>query len=60
MRGDASQFTSDACVEAAWAVVDPVLDNAEPVHEYAPGSWGPAAAKALTADDGGWHDPKVE
>lgn len=60
MRGDASQFTSDACVEAAWAVVDPVLDHAEPVHEYAPGSWGPAAAKALTADDGGWHDPKVE
>lgn len=60
MRGDASQFTSDACVEAAWAVIDPVLDNAEPVHEYAPGSWGPTAANALTADDGGWHDPQPE
>ena len=60
MRGDGSQFTSDASVEAAWAVVDPVLEHAGPVHEYAPGSWGPAAANTLTADDGGWHDPKPE
>ena len=60
MRGDSSQFTSDASVEAAWAVIDPVLDQAGPVHEYAPGSWGPAAANTLTADDGGWHDPKPE
>jgi glucose-6-phosphate 1-dehydrogenase len=60
MRGDGSQFTSDASVEAAWAVVDPVLDHTDPVHEYAPGSWGPAAANTLTADDGGWHDPKPE
>jgi glucose-6-phosphate 1-dehydrogenase len=60
MRGDGSQFTSDASVEAAWAVVDPVLEHAQPVHEYAPGSWGPAAANTLTADDGGWHDPKPE
>jgi glucose-6-phosphate 1-dehydrogenase len=60
MRGDASQFTSDASVEAAWAVIDPVLEHAGPVHEYAPGSWGPEAANRLTADDGGWHDPKPE
>lgn len=60
MRGDGSQFTSDASVEAAWAVVDPVLDHTDPVHEYAPGSWGPTAANTLTADDGGWHDPKPE
>lgn len=60
MRGDASQFTSDASVEAAWAVIDPVLGHAGPVHEYAPGSWGPEAANTLTADDGGWHDPKPE
>jgi glucose-6-phosphate 1-dehydrogenase len=58
LRGDASQFTSDACVEAAWAVVDPVLDHAAPVHEYKPGSWGPEEARAMTAHDGGWHDPK--
>ncbi|WP_130618968.1 glucose-6-phosphate dehydrogenase [Dyella amyloliquefaciens] len=60
IRGDPSLFTSDACVEAAWAVVDPVLDNAERVHAYAPGSWGPEAASAMTANHGGWHDPKAE
>jgi len=60
LRGDASQFTSDACVEAAWAVVDPILGDAAPVHEYVPGSWGPAAADALTEHDGGWRDPQPE
>jgi len=60
INGDASQFASDACVEAAWAVVEPALDDAEPVHEYDPGTWGPAAADAITAQDGGWHDPKPE
>ena len=58
--GDASLFTSDDCVEAAWRVVDPVLDGAGPVREYAQGSWGPQAADALTADDGGWRDPAPE
>jgi glucose-6-phosphate 1-dehydrogenase len=60
LRGDPSRFTSDACVEAAWAVLEPVLDNAEPVHEYAPGSWGPEAADAIASKHGGWHDPKKE
>lgn len=60
INGDASQFASDACVEAAWAVVDPALDDAEPVHEYDPGTWGPSAADAITAPDGGWHNPTPE
>lgn len=60
IRGDPSRFTSDASVEAAWAVLDPVLDNAEPVHEYAPGSWGPEAADAITVRHGGWHNPRRE
>ncbi|WP_201315152.1 glucose-6-phosphate dehydrogenase [Dyella sp. EPa41] len=60
IRGDPSRFTSDACVEAAWAVLDPVWDNAGPVHEYAPGSWGPEAADAIASRHGGWHDPKKE
>ncbi|AND67523.1 glucose 6-phosphate dehydrogenase [Dyella thiooxydans] len=57
MRGDATLFTSDASVEAAWAVVDPVLDLPEPVHTYRSGSWGPDAAAALVTDCDGWHDP---
>lgn len=57
MRGDATLFTSDASVEAAWAVVDPVLDLPEPVASYRRGSWGPEGAAALVSDGEGWHDP---
>lgn len=59
MAGDGALFTSQDAVEAAWAVVDPVLLNHSPVLPYATGSWGPAAAEALIASDGGWHNPTV-
>jgi len=57
MAGDAILFAREDGVEAAWHVVQPILDDATPVHEYAPGTWGPAEAEALTADVGGWHAP---
>jgi glucose-6-phosphate 1-dehydrogenase len=60
LRGDASLFTRDAAVEAAWRVVDPVLDLPEPVASYDSGSWGPASAREVIPDDQGWHDPKPE
>jgi glucose-6-phosphate 1-dehydrogenase len=60
IRGDASLFTRDDGVEAAWRVVDPVLHSAVPVAEYEPGSWGPAAARAIVTSEEGWHDPKPE
>jgi glucose-6-phosphate 1-dehydrogenase len=60
IRGDPSLFTRDDSVEAAWRVVDPVLGDAEPVHEYDPGTWGPAAAARIVIGDEGWHDPKQE
>lgn len=60
LRGDPSLFTRDDSVEAAWRVIDPVLRNAEPVHEYEPGSWGPSAAAGIVDSDQGWHDPKPE
>jgi glucose-6-phosphate 1-dehydrogenase len=43
-----------------WAgdVVDPVLENATPVHEYDPNTWGPTEAGRIIAGDGGWHNPK--
>jgi glucose-6-phosphate 1-dehydrogenase len=59
MHGDAMLFVRQDAVEAAWAVVEPVLDDATPVHEYEPGTWGPAEADALAADTGGWHNPQV-
>jgi glucose-6-phosphate 1-dehydrogenase len=60
MAGDGSLFTSQEAVEAAWTVVDGVLVNHPPCLPYAPGSWGPEAANALVAGDGGWQDPAPE
>lgn len=60
MAGDGALFTSQDAVEAAWAVVEPVLNDHDPVQPYPPGSWGPAAADALIAKDGAWHNPQPE
>ncbi len=60
IRGDPALFTSDESVEAAWRVIDPVLGDAEPVNEYASGTWGPAEAARIVGGDEGWHDPKPE
>ena len=60
LAGDAALFISDDAVDAAWAVVEPVLDGASPLADYEPGTWGPAAARAVVAGEEGWHDPKPE
>ena len=58
MRGDASLFARQDVVEAAWAIVEPLIAQSSPTPiEYEPGSWGPAAADRLTAEVGGWNDP---
>ena len=59
MAGDGALFTREDAVEAAWAVVDPVLRNHHRVRPYKRHSWGPKAADALIASDGGWHNPNV-
>jgi glucose-6-phosphate 1-dehydrogenase len=55
--GDATLFQRADQVEAAWAVVEPVLDAwkqkpAETLPNYAPGSAGPASADELLKRDG--------
>ena len=50
-------FASEATVEAAWRVVDPVLGDVVPLHPYARGSWGPAEAAVLLPGGGTWSDP---
>jgi glucose-6-phosphate 1-dehydrogenase len=57
LRGDQTLFAREDGIEAAWRVVDPVVGNAEPVHEYEPGTWGPAEADTIIGDDGPWHNP---
>ncbi|MDE2247211.1 MAG: glucose-6-phosphate dehydrogenase [Xanthomonadaceae bacterium] len=59
IAGDGALFTREDAVEAAWVVVDPVLQNHHPAIPYRCGSWGPRQADALIAADGGWHNPVV-
>jgi glucose-6-phosphate 1-dehydrogenase len=58
MVGDATLFARQDVVEAAWAIVDPVLGETGELIEYEPGSWGPSQADALVADVGGWNTPQ--
>jgi glucose-6-phosphate 1-dehydrogenase len=60
MAGDGTLFTREDAVEAAWTVVDPVLETHQPAIPYARGSWGPQQAEALIAADGGWQNPQPE
>ncbi len=57
MAGDGALFTREDAVEAAWAVVDPVLRKHPRALLYKKGSWGPKAADTLIAANGGWHNP---
>jgi glucose-6-phosphate 1-dehydrogenase len=58
MAGQTTLFARQDAVEAAWSIVEPVLDNVTPVHPYAAGSWGPVEAERLTGDVGGWARPQ--
>jgi glucose-6-phosphate 1-dehydrogenase len=56
MIGDGALFTREDAVEAAWAVVDPVMKNHDRVRPYKRLSWGPKEADTIIASDGGWHN----
>ena len=58
MAGDGALFTREDAVEAAWAVVEPVLRTHHRTSPYKRGSWGPKEADVLIAEDGCWHNPK--
>src|SRR5262249_23019924 len=61
LRGDQRLFARQDQVEAAWAVVDPVLAHPDPVISYERRTWGPAEAAPVTPDDSYWHDwPVIE
>jgi len=57
LEGRRLLFARQDTVEAAWRVVDPILDDAVPLHTYARGSWGPKEAELLLPDGETWHDP---
>ena len=58
MHGDGMLFVREDAVEAAWAIVEPILDSVSALHSYEAGSWGPHEADRLTRDVGGWHNPE--
>src|SRR5215216_1573535 len=57
LTGDASLFTRADEVETAWGIIDPILQSWEdssanqPLASYEPGSWGPAEADDLLAQE---------
>ena len=57
LSGDAMLFAREDEVEAAWAAVDPVLNEVTPVYQYEPGTWGPSEAFNIIHGECGWHDP---
>jgi glucose-6-phosphate 1-dehydrogenase len=57
LDGNRLPFARQDAVEAAWRVVDPVLDDVVPAHTYPRGSWGPKQADALLPDGHHWHNP---
>jgi glucose-6-phosphate 1-dehydrogenase len=60
INGDQTLFTREDAVEAAWKIVDPILDNVTPLHVYEPGTWGPPDAdEALIDGHGPWHNPQA-
>lgn len=57
VQGDAALFTRADEVEAAWSLIDPILQTWEghqtpPLASYKPGSWGPHEAENMLARDG--------
>jgi glucose-6-phosphate 1-dehydrogenase len=60
LAGDGTLFARQDGVEAAWAVVDPILNEPTPVYEYEPGTWGPSQADAIIAPYDCWNNPDGE
>lgn len=58
MKGDAMQFVREDAVEAAWGIVEPILDDVTPLYEYEPGTWGPKECDRLVDGLEGWHNPR--
>ncbi len=65
LRGDATLFDRGDTVEAAWSLLDPILEvwtaaRSAPVPEYAAGSWGPEESDHMLERDGNtWCQPEL-
>jgi len=57
LQGAGELFGRDDIVDAQWRIVEPILDDVNPVYPYEPGTWGPKEAEALIGADGPWRAP---
>jgi len=57
MRGDANLFAREDGVEAAWRIVEPVLNEPTPIYEYDAGTWGPEEANYILSGNARWYHP---
>jgi glucose-6-phosphate 1-dehydrogenase len=55
--GDRTLFAREDGVEESWRIIDEVLRSPPPVHEYEPGTWGPAQIGPFMDRPGGWLTP---
>src|SRR4051794_21852460 len=59
MRGDATLFARNDEVEAAWRIVDPILEawsrDTDPIPQYKAGSDGPAEQESILLDGDQWR-----
>lgn len=57
MIGDHTLFPRWPAVAETWRIVQPVLDDPQPVISYEPDTWGPHEADRFTRFLGGWRNP---
>jgi glucose-6-phosphate 1-dehydrogenase len=57
MNGNSTRFQRQDGVEETWRIMNRLITEPPPIHPYAPGTWGPAAADALVSEYGGWRGP---
>ena len=57
LAGNDTLFARESAVEAAWSVVEPVLEDHPPVVTYRRHGWGPKQADSLLASGASWHNP---
>ncbi|MFJ8588436.1 glucose-6-phosphate dehydrogenase [Streptomyces sp. NPDC093595] len=59
LDGERWLFARQDTVEAAWGVVDPVLDPDRSPVPYEPGTWGPEEAGTVLRPGDRWYDPHL-
>lgn len=59
IEGDQALFAREDGIEAAWAIIDPVVGEKVKVEPYEPGGWGPPSATRV-GPVGGWYNPIAE